>query len=129
MTATKFREEAIDFFKKAYNYFDEMMHLKGMYLSKRHEESLYEVPLDHDGENDVAFVKKRAKKMYQMNRRDYFEHIKKYGYKSCCYIPRHHGEEISLLTEIVEENKKQPLFKTPNRAKNSPTKLGLHHIG
>ena len=64
MTITKFREEAIDFFKKAYNYFDEMMHLKGMYLSKRHEESLYEVPLDHDGENDVAFVKKRAKKMY-----------------------------------------------------------------
>ena len=43
--------------------------------------------------------------MAERYRRDYFEHINKYGYESCCHIPRHHGDEISLLTEIVNNNK------------------------
>lgn len=36
--------------------------------------------------------------------KEYFSYVKRFGYEKCSYIPRHHGEEISLLTEIVEEN-------------------------
>ena len=66
-------------------------------------------------------------------RRDYFEHVKKFGYDSICYIPRHHGDQISLLTEIVDQNKRSPLFRTPSRGKKrenaKPTPLNLKQIG
>lgn len=70
-----------------------MGHLKGMYLAKQHEAQLPEVSDDRQ---------QRALNYANRMRRDYFEHVKKYGYENCCHIPRHHGEEISLLTEIVE---------------------------
>ena len=66
MTTAKFRKRAIEFYKKAYHNFDEMVHLKGMYLAKRHEESHYntEEGLEDEEDNDIALVKKRAKKRY-----------------------------------------------------------------
>ena len=48
-------------------------------------------------------------------RHDYFEHIKEHGYEYSSHIPRHHGEEISLLTEIVTQNKKQDIFRKPKK--------------
>ena len=72
-----------------------------MYLAKKHEAELYDVN-ELDGEDDIDIVKTRAVKNAAVLRRDYHEHVKKFGYESICYIPRHHGEQISLLTEIVE---------------------------
>lgn len=117
MTMQKFKERAIEHYKMAYSNFDQMVHLKGMYLAKKHEAELYEVQEYDDGEDDIDIVKTRAKKMASRLRRDYFEHVKKFGYDSICYIPRHHGDQISLLTEIVEQNKRSPLFRTPSRGK------------
>ena len=111
MTEAKFRAKARDYFRLAYSNFDDMVHLKGMYLAKMHEAHLYEV---NDNMNDDSrFVKQRALKMAIRLRGDYFDHVKRYGYTHCCHIPRQHGDQISLLTEIVEQNKKMALFKAP----------------
>lgn len=47
-------------------------------------------------------------------KRDYFGHVKMFGYAHCPHIPRQHGEQISLLTEIVDQNKKYALFRVPS---------------
>ena len=67
--------------------------------------------------------------MAERYRRDYFEHINKYGYESCCHIPRHHGDEISLLTEIVNNNKWKILFTNKHlKAKQiEEQKFNVHH--
>ena len=105
MDEDKFRVKAREHFKKAFPNFKAMLHLKGMYLAKQHEAALYE---DGDLENITAQYESEA--LARKIRREYFDHIKHNGYDKCSYIPRHHGDQISLLTEIVEKNKKQALF-------------------
>ena len=107
MSEVKFRKEARENFKKAFKNFDEIGHLKGMYLSKQHEAQLYD-------EQDSK--KQHVLRMILRYRHDYFEHIKEHGSEcSCSHIPRHHGEEISLLTEIVTQNKKQDISRKPKK--------------
>ena len=91
-----------------------MLHLKGMYLAKQHEASLYE-----EVDQESILAKNEAESLARRIRREYFEHIKHHGYDKCSYIPRHHGDQLSLLTEIVEKNKKQALFSIQKKNKES----------
>jgi len=75
-----------------------MVHLKGLYLAKRHEANLLSEKGSHDEAQSLAM------KFAQRHCRDYSKHVKTYGFASCCHIPRQHGEVISLLTEIVATN-------------------------
>lgn len=90
MTDALFREKALGQFREAFQYFDTMVHLKGMYLAKMHEAYLYNV--SDDAESSNGYVQQRAIKNAKRLRRDYFEHVNRYGYQDCCHIPRHHGE-------------------------------------
>ena len=107
MTVALFREKARGLFKLAYQSFEVKEHLKGMYLAKKHEANLFEEvteatsPQDRD---ELAFRRQSAIDATILLQRNYFAYVKRFGYEKCSYIPRHHGEEISLLTEIVEEN-------------------------
>ena len=101
MTETLFRERAKQLFKSAYQAFEEKEHLKGMYLAKKHEANLYEEGTTEHNAKVREYLNLQA---------EYFKYIRRHGYEKCSYIPRQHGDEISLLTEIVEENGSQSLF-------------------
>lgn len=99
----------------AFKDFEKTNHLKGMYMAKQYEEDLSHISLDNIDINHGSVTKKEMSA--QQLRQDYFNWIKKYDYKHCCHIPRQHGDVISLITEIVDNNKKDSiLFKILHRA-------------
>ena len=107
-------QQARDYFKMAFKDFEKTNHLKGMYMAKQYEEDLSQISLNNIDINHGSVTKKEMS-AYQL-RKDYFQWIKKYDYKHCSHIPRQHGEVISLITEIVDHNRKDTvLFKTPHR--------------
>eukprot|EP00353_Schmidingerella_taraikaensis_P018738 CAMPEP_0185623632 /NCGR_PEP_ID=MMETSP0436-20130131/60009_1 /TAXON_ID=626734 ORGANISM="Favella taraikaensis, Strain Fe Narragansett Bay" /NCGR_SAMPLE_ID=MMETSP0436 /ASSEMBLY_ACC=CAM_ASM_000390 /LENGTH=134 /DNA_ID=CAMNT_0028265743 /DNA_START=757 /DNA_END=1157 /DNA_ORIENTATION=+ len=111
MTEAKFRNKAIEHFRKAYNNFDMMAHLKGMYLAKQQEANLYELSVEET--SDADYNQQRSLKMAKLCKSDYQSYVSAYGYGHCCHVPRLHGEVISLLTEIVTDYDKAALFRIP----------------
>ena len=63
-----------------------------------------------ESENDET--KKEAQAEMQEYGIKYEKYCKKYGVEKSCHIPREHGEDISLMSEIVYKNVElsAPLF-------------------
>ena len=85
--------------------FGEVNHLFGIYLSKKHEAKLLETfgdsfPIYAQTKEKLYLEEKEAHQVF-MN------YISTNGTEKCPYIERIHGEEISLLTEIVYFNNKR----------------------
>lgn len=97
--------KAKDFYRDAYEEFKEAGHLMGKYLSKVGEKRNYCVDEDEsDDELDQlqSQISELVKKVEEYQRDVGFEHS--------CFIPREHGEEISLMSEIVFRQQHAPLF-------------------
>ena len=43
---------------------------------------------------------------------EYDEYVSRYGLSYCPHVPREHGEDTSLMVEIVEKNHQSNLFNT-----------------
>ena len=75
----------------------------GTYLSKKSEIEVLEIlnnGEEHGGQGDeIKELRKLEKK------------LKVVGIENSCYIPREHGEDISLLAEIVMKQENHDLFK------------------
>ena len=66
----------------------------GMYLSKKHERKLSSTGSATDPE-----TKRQASECKKV----LYEYLNTHGIDHCYYIPREHGNEISLMTEIVDK--------------------------
>jgi len=103
---------AIEHFENAYEYFQPYNHLKGMYLAKKHifhMSDMKEILVD-----EVKHLRDEYKK--------YWVDV---GLIHSVYIPREHGDEISLLTELVLDCHEEAvnLFPVPNKDDNTETAL------
>ena len=115
MTEGKFQAEARDHFHKAHTHFEDVNHLKGMYIAKKHEVALLEASLA--GNIDASDREyKRARRKLQDSKSDYQSYVADYGYQHCCHVPRLHGDVWSLLTEVVVNYHKKDLFREPRRS-------------
>ena len=79
----------------------------GMYLAKLHEARL--ITLINEGSEDIDILANRTKRLALEHQAAYHRHVNKFGHS--VHIPRHHGEDISLLVEIVDKNSREHLFK------------------
>ena len=76
-----------------------------MYLAKQHAANLYDV----DYIDTEEMLQKSAKKEELDDeakelKEDCEEYVNRYGLSNCPHIPREHGEDTSLMVEIVEKN-------------------------
>lgn len=102
-----------------------------MMLSKQHVSNLLDNYQDclPQGMKKFADRPQKEKDRASMKLRKYkgkFEdYITKHGTDKCPYQPRVHGDEITLLTEIVNENSLRPLF-CEEEEEEEPKGLTLH---
>ena len=96
--------KAVIHFEEAFKGFKVHHHLKGMYLSKKNSlNQMREV-------DSFAEQKKKTQKEVDNLRAEYMKYWKEVGLDNSCYIPREHGDEISLLTELVLDAKVEDIF-------------------
>ena len=88
-------EKAIGYFDGAYRGFEKNHHLKGMHLAKKSKLNLLFL-VDSRAEETLKTVMDVGK--LQKSYRNYRTDV---GLDNSCYIPREHGEDVSLLTELV----------------------------
>ena len=87
-----------------------------MYIAKKHEVKLLEASrASNTDASDSVYT--RARRVLQESKSDYQRYVAEFGYKHCCHVPRLHGDEWSLLTEVVVNYHKSNLFDEPKRAK------------
>ena len=82
------------YFSSAYRAFEKVGHLAGMYLSKKHEFELLPEAM-HES------AKEPYKQLVSECSKRYFDYCEAQNIDNCCHIPREHGPDISLMTEIV----------------------------
>ena len=80
----------------------------GLYMCKSHERELLELLKIEDivRLNKAQKTKLRYEKQFQ-------RYCKKPGVEMSCHIPREHGPDVSLMTEIVYSQVTSSLFPKP----------------
>ena len=112
--------KAIDYFEEAKEAFDQVQHLMGSYLSKlgQWQSKLNIVDICRGADDDVEDLEEEATELLsEVNELcgkvlDY--HRESGGFEKCCFIPRDHGNEVSLMAEIVYR-KQQSLSLFPRK--------------
>ena len=103
-------DRAIEHYVAAYKSFKKMDHLFGLYITKKRESSLmdtYNTYLPRGEEISKDKPKSEKEKCRQKLKKweqRWKEYKEKNGTSNCPYVERYHGDEISLLTEIVYYN-------------------------
>merc|ERR1712228_1045032 len=81
---------AIESFESAYSNFEKHNHLKGMFLAKKRYLSMLFLESDRESRMKTIGEVSRLSNRYKT----YWTEV---GLVNSCYIPREHGDEISLL--------------------------------
>jgi len=87
-----FQEQARKYFEKAFEDFAQLGHLKGMYLAKKHLQTVLSV------QEGLAL---KLDDQVKETRQKYRDYVYEYGLNQSCSLQREQGDEISLLTELV----------------------------
>ena len=82
-----------------------MDHLFGMYLSKLHE--IETMVVDEEEEPELMQEEESEKQKLLEQLQNYGRDV---GFEHSVYIQREHGEDISLMTEIVTQQSDSTLF-------------------
>ena len=107
---SKVIERAIEHYMNAHKHFAKVKHLHGSYQAKKHESMLRE---DHtvllsqgnqEKKEKLESIKVQVRLEADKEEKRFREYITANTQGKCPYIERVHGEEISLLTEIVYSN-------------------------
>ena len=98
---------AMNYYKQAYKNYKKVRHLVGMYMSKAREKEL--IVVEENEEETKNLVGKKTKKVKHLfvNIREYYA---SYGHENGVYINREHGEDMSLMTELILSKTDEPLF-------------------
>ena len=99
-------EIALKHYEKAYSHFKKVNHLFGVYLSMKHITLTYDsyvASSSHATSSKQTFeeLSEETRKKAQYDEERFREYIETTKRERSPYIERVHGEEISLLTEIV----------------------------
>lgn len=102
---------ALENFKSAYMNFKRVDHLFGMYMSKLNviNTTVFE---EEDGEVTPEELKTKAALQAKLKilHEKFQAYGKEVGFEHSPYIKREHGDDISLMTEIVTKQSDQSLF-------------------
>ena len=120
-TLADYKAKAQSHYKEAFTLFKhkQVNHLIGTYLSKKGERRTLPESSDDEGDrNDERMslqceIKDEEAKLIEFDQKVGLEN-------NSCYILREHGEEISLMADIVWQKQTQQFFLGENAAKNTP---------
>jgi len=89
-------------------------HLKGVYLSKKHMQPLAPI----EARAAVSTEVERA-------RHEYRKYVNEHGLSKSCSIQREHGDEISLMTEIVLKSSDKDMYPAQSKRSSKVSKRKL----
>ena len=99
---------AMNYYAEAYKQFRNTRHLVGMYLSKLRETECLSASTSKENSHLKAKAQKKVKNLTEKLQ----SYAQTSGVDYCCFILREQGEDISLMSEIVNGQQFSPLFPT-----------------